>query len=118
MSNENKEGYVYILRLQGGKWYVGWTKDIEKRLRKHLSTKSSKTKVAWLKTYAAIECVWVTKGTTAVEKVVAIEMLRLHGATNVRGGSYIVSTNPYYKQEYIPEGKNIFIVEKFFSIFS
>lgn len=34
--------YVYILESQNGKYYVGYTSDLERRMKKHQSGKGSK----------------------------------------------------------------------------
>ena len=77
---------IYVLRLEGGRYYVGKTDNLERRQQEHLNGTAS----AWTKKYKPV----------AVEKIIrnaspfdedkwTKEYMSKHGIDNVRGGSYV-----------------------------
>jgi predicted GIY-YIG superfamily endonuclease len=77
---------IYILRLEGGRYYVGKTDNLERRQQEHLNGTAS----AWTKKYKPV----------AVEKIIrnaspfdedkwTKEYMSKHGIDKVRGGSYV-----------------------------
>ena len=86
---------VYVLRQEGGKFYVGKTANLERRFEQHMSGHGA----AWTQLHKP----------TGVEKVfhnvpsseegrITKEYMRKYGAENVRGGGY---TQRYMSQERI-----------------
>lgn len=76
---------IYVLQLEGGKYYVGRTKNVEKRYRDHLSGKGS----AYTKKYAPISILKVIEMVDPFEEdKITLEYMYRYGIDNVRGGSY------------------------------
>jgi len=77
---------IYILRLSGGKYYVGKTDNMEKRYQQHLSGNGS----AWTRKYkpTAIEKT-ITGASPFDEDRYVKEYMSKHGIDNVRGGQYV-----------------------------
>jgi len=90
-------GQCYILKLQNGKWYVGWTKDPTKRFRDH-----KKGKVSWTKLHPVVGNYYYLSlpGKTRSshpkmdglgendEDEYTLRMMGRYGTENVRGGSW------------------------------
>ena len=76
---------VYVLRLEGGKYYVGKSEDVQKRFQQHLKGGGS----AWTRKHSPIS---VLKTYTNVshfeEDKVTKELMAKYGIDKVRGGSY------------------------------
>ena len=79
-----EEGHVYTLRLEKGKYYVGYSGEIETRIASHFLGNGS----LWTKKYKPIEVLCVRPGDVLLENVVTIAMMAKHGYQNVRGGKY------------------------------
>lgn len=77
-------GYVYTLRLDQNKYYVGHTKNIELRMHQHCQQGGSK----WCEKYAPIEVMSVKYGDEILEKAQTALMMSLYGWENVRGSEY------------------------------
>lgn len=76
---------IYILRLEGGKYYVGKSSDPEKRYRQHLAGKGS----SWTKKHKPISIEKIISATSAFdEDKTTKEYMSKYGIENVRGGSY------------------------------
>lgn len=76
---------VYVLKLSQGKYYVGRTENLERRIDEHRFGKGS----AWTKMFSVID-VEKTYETDSrfYEDMIVKEMMHEHGIDNVRGGSY------------------------------
>jgi len=74
---------VYVLRLAGGKYYVGKSSDPERRFAEHVAGTGS----AWTRIHKpeAIESVTTNASPFEEDKKVR-ELMALHGIDNVRGG--------------------------------
>ena len=79
-----EEGHVYVLRLEKGKYYVGYSGEIETRIASHFLQNGS----LWTKKYKPIEVLSVRPGDVLLENVITITMMAKHGYENVRGGKY------------------------------
>ena len=79
-----KQGYVYILRLTGDKWYVGYTEDPQVRICSHFLGAGAR----WTQTHKPVEVESIRPGTTLLETCVTLAMMVQKGGQNVRGGSY------------------------------
>tara|TARA_B110000261_G_scaffold155001_1_gene187287 strand:+ start:65 stop:334 length:270 start_codon:yes stop_codon:yes gene_type:complete len=85
---------VYILQLQKGKKYVGYTNNYIKRMKSHFNGKGSKVTqkykpVCVIKT---IPCFSKAYG-LAVEKNITLVFAEKYGWSNVRGSYWCNSTN-------------------------
>ena len=81
--------YVYTLRLQGGRRYVGSTSNINQRLNKHFSGRGSQ----WTQRYhpVAVESVQrcrTRESSRAAERIVYRNTSAYHGRSTVRGAGY------------------------------
>jgi hypothetical protein len=78
--------FCYILRLTQGKWYVGTTSNVERRLEQH---KSGNGGARWTSLYKPVEIAKVVKAKDGfVEDVYVKRYMNEYGIGNVRGGSY------------------------------
>ena len=76
---------IYILRLQGGKFYVGKSGNVMLRYQQHLNGIGS----AWTKKYKPISLVrTIEKASPFDEDKYTKEYMAKYGIENVRGGSY------------------------------
>ena len=77
--------YIYVLKLEGGKYYVGKTENPEFRLEKHFNTKGS----AWTKKYKPISIYELKPDKQGIdEQIVTQEYMVKFGIDNVRGGPW------------------------------
>jgi len=77
---------VYVLKLQGGKYYVGKTSDVQSRFREHLSGNGS----AWTRKHKPISITKTISGVSAFEEdKVTKEYMSRYGIDKVRGGTYV-----------------------------
>jgi predicted GIY-YIG superfamily endonuclease len=79
--------WLYVLQLESGKYYVGTTKDLSRRLEEHWSGIDSS---AWTKKYPPVsDDVHITRNKTPLDEDAKVKELMLkYGIDNVRGGSY------------------------------
>ena len=82
--------YVYILKLQGDNYYVGFTTNIEQRLEQHFNLEGSQ----WTKMHEPLELIDCFEGTLEDEKNTTLEMMKKYGL-KVRG-SYWCQLNMKY----------------------
>lgn len=76
---------IYILSLEGGKFYVGRTKNFVMRLHQHQTGKGA----AWTKKYSLVDVVEVIESRFPEdEDATVLRYMREHGVDNVRGGSF------------------------------
>ena len=86
---------VYVLRLKSGKYYVGKTNNVERRLEEHLSGGGA----AWTRKYKpiSVEKTFPNAGSFDEDKITK-EYMGKHGIENVRGGTYVsVVLDEYHK---------------------
>jgi cellular nucleic acid-binding protein len=82
MSNTN----IYILRLQGDKFYIGKSDNVTKRYQQHLTGSGS----AWTKKYKPISLEKTIQNVSSFEEdKITKEYMAKYGIDNVRGGSYV-----------------------------
>ena len=77
---------IYILALEENKYYVGKWKpaNVAKRIQQHFDGKGAK----WTKRYRPYRvCRIIHDRDDTDETIVTIEMMKIHGIENVRGGS-------------------------------
>jgi predicted GIY-YIG superfamily endonuclease/ribosomal protein S14 len=83
---------IYILRLQGGHYYIGKSDNIMQRYKQHLDGKGS----TWTKTFRPVSVERVIESQTSFdEDNYTKEYMKKYGVDKVRGGSYanMVLTN-------------------------
>jgi len=77
---------IYVLKLQGGKYYVGKSNDVIGRYQQHMSGQGS----AWTKKHKPISLVESRDGVSPLmEDMVTKEYMAKYGIDNVRGGAYV-----------------------------
>jgi len=77
---------IYVLRLEGGRYYIGKSNDITKRYKEHLNGSGS----AWTRKYKPISLVrTIPNASPFDEDKWTKEYMSIFGIQNVRGGSYV-----------------------------
>ena len=81
-------GQLYILKLRGRKWYVGYTDRAIKRIVQHAEKKGSK----WTKKHSPVNPIpyWMSEPgyNKEDENRKTLELMGKHGIENVRGGDW------------------------------
>ena len=78
--------YVYVLKLENDKYYVGKASDPHARYEKHLNGKGAR----WTRRYPPLEMIGVYETTNMFdEDKTTKEYMSRYGIDNVRGGSYV-----------------------------
>ena len=81
-------GQVYILKLEGGMWYVGYTERAIKRILQHAEKKGAK----WTKKHRPVEPIPYSMSEPIYSKEdedrITLSMMSEHGIQNVRGGKW------------------------------
>ena len=75
---------VYTLALPGGRYYVGFSLDVETRVAQHFLGRGA----LWTRLYPPLRVEAVVPGDHSLENVTTIALMCRHGWYNVRGGSY------------------------------
>lgn len=85
---------VYILKLEGDRYYVGYTENLPARLNSHFNNDGS----IYTKKFKPISVVKIIKDANMdMETQATLEMLKLYGRDNVRGGPWTsVETNRFF----------------------
>ena len=82
---EVKNFFVYVLVLEHGKYYVGGTFDLGKRLQQHIDGNGSE----WTKIHNPIGTLKIMENCSpSDEEKVTLDMMAKFGIDNVRGGSH------------------------------
>ena len=77
---------IYVLRLEGGRYYIGKTDNVPQRFQQHLHGQGS----AWTKKYKPVSLEKTIKHASAFEEdKVTKEYMAKYGVDKVRGGSYV-----------------------------
>ena len=80
---------VYVLRLEGGKFYVGKSEDVQKRFQEHRDGHGSE----WTRLHKPIKMEAIHPNVSAFEEDMKTkEYMAMYGVENVRGGSYCQTT--------------------------
>jgi predicted GIY-YIG superfamily endonuclease len=89
---------VYILRLVAGKYYVGISKNPQKRIKDHFANKGA----GWTRTHTPVSVEAVHNGVDIFEEDMWTKKLMAeHGILNVRGGYYVRNEIPEPEQKMI-----------------
>ena len=78
------KGMVYVLALEEGKYYVGWTGDILRRIGEHFDGRGAR----WTRLYPPISVLLIKIGGVELETRIARECRAHWGSANVRGGPW------------------------------
>ena len=82
MSNTN----IYVLRLEGGRYYIGKSDNVMNRCQQHLDGTGS----AWTKKYKPVSVVKIIENVSSFEEdKTTKEYMSKYGIDKVRGGSYV-----------------------------
>ena len=77
---------IYILRLEGGRYYIGKTDNLERRKQQHINGTAS----AWTKKYKPIGVEKIIPNVSSFdEDKYTKEYMNTYGIDKVRGGSYV-----------------------------
>jgi len=77
---------IYVLRLQGGKYYVGKSDNVLERIREHTNGGGS----AWTRKYKLMDVEkMIPNSSPFAEDAIVKEYMARHGIDNVRGGTYV-----------------------------
>lgn len=82
--------FIYVVRCECDKWYIGRTNNVERRFLEHASGNGS----GWTHLYPAIELVEKLPYAPFLEDAKTLEYIQRYGIYNVRGGSYCQVTLP------------------------
>jgi predicted GIY-YIG superfamily endonuclease len=87
---------LYVLQLQGGKYYVGQTTDFDTRYKQHKSGTGS----IWTATYKPVKILELRPLKDAYdENNTTKELMKKYGIDNVRGGSYVSLVLPAHLKD-------------------
>jgi hypothetical protein len=79
-------GGVYALKLQGDKYYIGYSNNIEERIQQHFDGNGA----GWTKMYPPVKVMERAIGEDkAYETQMTLQYMRIYGWHNVRGGPYV-----------------------------
>ena len=77
---------IYILRLEGGRYYIGKSDNVMNRYQQHLNGNGS----AWTRKYKPVSVIKVIENVSPFEEdKVTKEYMSTYGIDKVRGGSYV-----------------------------
>ena len=89
MHSSNVMVFVYVLRLWGGKYYIGKTENPNIRLTEHFNHAGS----AWTTKYSPVEIKEIISNCDSYdEDKFTIKYMSIYGVNNVRGGVVCVSS--------------------------
>lgn len=77
-------GIVYLILLEQGKYYVGWTRHLVERMKQHWAGKGA----GWTKLYQPIRVLMIRHGTVKTERMIAAACRQRWGEAHVRGGPW------------------------------
>lgn len=99
---------VYVLRCEEGKYYVGTSANVKKRVRRHKKGKGAK----WTKKYKPLELVEVLDGDLETEELTTLVYMQKYGIENVRGSKWCHTSYPIPDEEIKVIAKKIKILKK------
>jgi predicted GIY-YIG superfamily endonuclease len=96
-------GRVYVLKLEDGCYYIGYTNYFQLRMNQHFNRKGAK----FTRLHPPIKILEVfDNATPALEHVVTKRYIRKYGVARVRGGDWVGTTrNSYCPAYYLPKKK-------------
>ena len=75
---------VYVLELEGGRYYVGYTDDVPRRIAEHFMARGAH----WTRTHPPVKVLEVVPGNKELENATTIALMCKYGWRNVRGGTW------------------------------
>ena len=75
---------VYVLELEGGRYYIGYTDDVPRRIAEHFLGRGAH----WTRTHAPVKVLEVVPGNKELENATTIALMCKYGWRNVRGGMW------------------------------
>jgi len=89
---------IYVLKLEGGNYYVGKSDDVIERFKQHIDGKGS----AWTKKHRPLSLVEFRDNVSPLtEDMVTKQYMAKHGIDKVRGGSYVTEELDEFQRESI-----------------
>ena len=89
---------IYVLRLEGGRYYVGKSDTVMKRYKEHVDGSGS----AWTRKYKPVSLEKTIRNVSSFEEdKVTKEYMHKYGIDNVRGGSYVQMELDEFQKESI-----------------
>lgn len=83
--NDRRRETVYVLELEGGMFYVGWTVNLDRRIKQHFEGNGSE----WTKKYRPIKVIEVFESKTLTfECTKTLEYMSKYTPQRVRGGKW------------------------------
>ena len=79
-----KNGHVYVLSLEDGCYYIGFSQDIQVRICSHFLNSGS----LWTRKHKPIDVISVKEGCTLLETLTTLVYMIKFGFDKVRGGGY------------------------------
>ena len=91
------DGYVYVLELQGGKFYVGYTTNICRRIAEHFMGLGA----MWTKKHKPLRCLSCVEGGRPLENAITAQLMVQKGYQNVRGAGFckVEQNEPEFLQQ-------------------
>lgn len=87
---------IYILKLQGGRYYVGKSKDPMHRYQEHMNGTGS----AWTRKHKPIGLEKIIPNQTDFDEDKWVKVyMNKHGIEKVRGGAYVLEELPEFQEE-------------------
>jgi predicted GIY-YIG superfamily endonuclease len=77
--------YVYVLKLEEDKYWVGETNNYIQRILWHTNNLPNKNKTEWTKLYKPISIVEIVENKKDLERDKTLEYMKIYGWQNVRG---------------------------------
>lgn len=79
--------YIYVWELEGGKYYVGWSENLSRRMDEHMTSEGA----IWTRQYAPVAIREIMRGDKALEKTKTLGYMKKYGFENVRGSFWCKS---------------------------
>ena len=77
-------GIVYILKLEAGRWYCGYTENLEQRVAQHFLGRGAD----WTRIWRPLSLFSAVEGDLELENAQTVALMAQHGWRKVRGGRY------------------------------
>lgn len=82
-SPDNQQFFTYVIELNEGKYYIGCSNHIHRRMTQHKNR--SKSSAKWVIKYGFKNLIEIVEGDMKMEKIKTIEYAKKYGWENVRG---------------------------------